>query len=217
MCISCWLWKKKSQTGDDDGAWSPPIEEDSEQEQSASVDDEPEPSGCSPLRCPTKNGCHLCQAHLKDTTEFQSLADGKKFQIQGSLGCRTPFVIYLVECCLHKVQYVGSSVNFYKRWSDHKKDIKRALDKKKKNKEVKISSTGLSAHFWQYHDEDPDEFLPVYVTLIDSAKNDKEMKMKEAYWINKVKTLRTPTGLNSQQAVSKNVLDALDVSFSVPV
>ena len=45
--------------------------------------------------------------------------------IRDVLSCNTENVIYIVECTVHDdFMYVGSTVNFKKRWANHKSDGK---------------------------------------------------------------------------------------------
>lgn len=183
-----------------------------------------EAGGCKPKSCPNKKApCHLCKGHLQETQSFTSLADGRRWKIEKILHCRTPFIIYLIECQIHQVQYVGSSEkDFYKRWSDHKKDVRDVIKAKKGEIPAKRSPTGLANHFRVIHhdveeDEDDDVLLPLTVTLIDCAEDKVDMKRREAYWIAKLGTLQTSTGLNRQQAINQRALHMMNQSFGKPI
>ena len=181
-----------------------------------------EAGGCKPKSCPNKKGpCHLCAGHLQETQSFTSLADGRRWKIDRELHCRTPFIIYLIECKIHQVQYVGSSEkDFYKRWSDHKRDVWDIIKAKRGERPAKSCTTGLAKHFRDIHhkvEDAEDDVLPLTVTLIDCAKDKEDMKRREAYWIAKLGTLQTTTGLNRQQAINQRALQMMNQSFGIPL
>ena len=215
----CFSWKKKSPTVVEDTVWTPPDEADEEeQEERESVE---EKAGCNPKSCPNKLPCHVCKHTMKDTTIFTSLYDGRSFRIQKHLNCRTPFCVYLIECQNHPVQYVGSSKkDFNKRWSDHKKDLNQVLGSKRDNCEDKTNSSGLANHFRDVYHAIEDNVhldLPLKVTIIDSGKDELDMKQREAYWIAKLGTLRTKSGLNRQQAISQKAFKLMNESFGIQI
>ena len=78
---------------------------------------------CSPCNSHGKNEC--C-SHVRNTNEFKSNVTKEKFKIHHRVNCRSKFVIYLLECILCKIQYVGKSewpLNI--RINKHRNDVPR--------------------------------------------------------------------------------------------
>ena len=76
---------------------------------------------CSP--CNTRRN-NLCCSQIGDTNKFQSNVTKEKFKIFHRVNCRSKFVIYLLECILCKIQYVGKSEwPFNIRINKHRDDV----------------------------------------------------------------------------------------------
>ena len=59
------------------------------------------------------------------TYTFQSVQTKETFDIYHDVNCKSKYVIYLLECKLCKVQYVGKSETAFNiRLNNHRKDIK---------------------------------------------------------------------------------------------
>ena len=70
------------------------------------------------------SGCLSCQQIIATTT-FESIQTKQKFNIYSKISCKSNYVIYLLECLLCKMQYIGKSETpFYIRLNNHRKDIK---------------------------------------------------------------------------------------------
>ena len=68
--------------------------------------------------------CLSCQ-QLIATTTFESIQTKEKLNIYHKISCKSNYVIYLLECLLYKMQYVGKSETpFHIRLNNHRKDIK---------------------------------------------------------------------------------------------
>ena len=60
---------------------------------------------------------------------FPCTVAGKKYFVKSELHCNSCNIIYLVECSNCKHQYIGSALNFKRRFSIHKSDIKTNKDR----------------------------------------------------------------------------------------
>ena len=68
--------------------------------------------------------CFCCQ-QLISTTTFKSNQTNKTFKTNHIVNCKNSFVIYLLECYICNMQYVGKSETpFNIRFNNHKKDPK---------------------------------------------------------------------------------------------
>ena len=73
--------------------------------------------------CNTTNKSSSCCAHVADTKTFESYQIKRTFKIFHKLNCKSSFVIYLIECTLCKIQYVGKAETpFNIQLNNHKKD-----------------------------------------------------------------------------------------------
>ena len=73
---------------------------------------------CNSTRC-------LCCQQLISTTTFKSNQTNKTFKIYHRVNCKTSFIIYLLECYICNIQYVGKSETpFNIRLNNHRKDVK---------------------------------------------------------------------------------------------
>ena len=78
---------------------------------------------CSP--CNTRRN-NLCCSQIRDTNEFQSSMTKEKFKIYHRVNCRSKFVIYVLECIICKIQYVGKSEwPFNIRMNKHRDDVQK--------------------------------------------------------------------------------------------
>jgi hypothetical protein len=92
----------------------------------------------------TCNACH----QLQHTQVFISKTTGKEYKIFCNFNCKTPNVVYLLDCHVCGSQYVGESVQqFNKRMNGHRSDFM------KKNALVRESTLcvagALIGRLWQ--------------------------------------------------------------------
>ena len=101
-------------------------------------------------------------------------------------------VIYLLECLLCKIQYVGKSETpFHIRLNNHRKDIKNP------------HAIEACKHFnnWNHVFHKPGKFI--LIKQLNNIKNTsrevlkQRLKDREKYWIKRLKTL-APFGLNQE-------------------
>ena len=67
----------------------------------------------------------LCCQQVLKTTTFTSTQTREFFTIFYQVTCHSNYVIYLLECIMCNIQYVGKSETFNIRLNNHTKDIKR--------------------------------------------------------------------------------------------
>ena len=78
------------------------------------------------VKCVPCNSTHcLCCHQLISTTTFKSNQTNKTFKIHHRVKCKSSFVIYLLECYIYNIQYVGTlETPFNIRLNKHRKDVK---------------------------------------------------------------------------------------------
>ena len=134
----------------------------------------------------------LCCKQVIDTSTFQSYQTQQLYTIFHKLNCKSKFIIYLMECALCKIQYVGKAETAFNiRLNNHRKDVN--------------NPKSIPANF---HFRKPGHSFNLHAkfTLIEQLSNihttDKEtlkfrLKRREDFWIQKLETL-TPKGLNQE-------------------
>ena len=135
--------------------------------------------GCFPCVART---CNLHQSGALQQTNFViSRYDGQKHFIKERVNCSTKNVAYYILCCCnHTEDYVGSTTNMKQRWSKHKSDIRHE----------KWTACGLTAHFGQYHRLDMEEAIKnLKVTILDCVEKEWQLKKKEDSWMCNLGTL----------------------------
>ena len=84
-----------------------------------------------------KPKCSWCVLINKTSTFTDTRRDGKVFDIFHTVNCQSTFVIYIIECRICRLQYVGKSETaFNLRLNNHRNHIKRG-----------VNSCELSEHF----------------------------------------------------------------------
>ena len=77
---------------------------------------------CSPC---FSNSRTLCCKQVIKTEHFKSNQTNRTFTISQKTNCKSNFIIYLLECKLSKIQYVGKAETaFNLRLNNHRKDVK---------------------------------------------------------------------------------------------
>ena len=73
--------------------------------------------------CNTTNKSSLCCTQVVNTKTFESYQTKRTFKVFHNLNYKSSFVIYLMECTLCKIQYVGKAeMPFNTRLNNHRKD-----------------------------------------------------------------------------------------------
>ena len=148
---------------------------------------------CSPCN---SHGNNLCCKQIRTTNTFQSTKNKEKFKIFHRVNCRSRFIIYLLECILCAIQYVGKSewpMNI--RVNKHRNDVLRK------------EAIPVCKHFNQRNHAFTDHArFTIIEQLEDQRKNlptlRKILEERENFWIKRLHRL-TPNGFN-QSLNSRN-------------
>ena len=74
--------------------------------------------------CKSKAG-NICCQQVKTTTKFKSEQTNKTWKIFYNTNCKTKYAIYLIECAICNLPYVGKNETpFNIRLNNHRKDVK---------------------------------------------------------------------------------------------
>ena len=146
----------------------------------------------TPTKTTTTGQCRsLCCQQVLKTTTFTNTQTRETFTTFHQVTCHSSYVIYLLECILCKIQYVGKSETAFNiRLNNHRKHIK------------KPNSIEACKHFNNKHTISKHGKF----TIIEQLRNinttpTKTLKLRlrerENFWIKKLKTLTT-YGLNQE-------------------
>ena len=130
--------------------------------------------------------CMTCK-NIQCTQKFSSTHTGEKFIIYCNANCKTENIIYLLECAICGLQYIGETKQqLSKRLNRHRSDANCKPDLPLSRH---LRSTG-------HHDS----FGKLKVTIIDHNPkwDDKSRQERESFWIRKLKTL-SPNGINEKK------------------
>lgn len=135
-------------------------------------------AGCKQCKKPK---CKLCK-DIQTTTTFSSHVTGKSYEIRQSVDCTSTNVIYLIDCDVCGIQYVGETMNDAReRFRNHRSTIKH--HKKHPDKPV-------ASHFGHHKNG-------LKVTIIECLGNQSKFRRlyREKFWIETLQT-HQPSGLN---------------------
>ena len=77
---------------------------------------------------PCGDKCCKCYLQLQHTQVFHSKTTGNEYKIFCNVNCKTPNVVYLLDCHVCGSQYVGESVQpFNKRMNGHRSDLMKKM------------------------------------------------------------------------------------------
>ena len=140
------------------------------------------------------NRTSLCCTQVVNTSTFKSYQTNRIFNIFHTITCKSQWLIYLLECTLCKLQYIGKSeTSFNIRLNNHRKDVNNNNPK----------AIPACQHF---RSEGHNFMKHAKFTLIEELTErnhvSKEtlkhrLKKRENFWILKLQTL-TPKGLNQE-------------------
>lgn len=131
--------------------------------------------------------CKTCK-QLQHTPTFTSKTTGRTYNIFCNVSCKTSNVIYMLECSVCGLQYVGESIQpFHKRMNGHRSDIK-------KKPLLPVSQHMLSIG------HKPTDFDRMKVTILEHKANwtEEQRRSRETFWIKEMNTLH-PRGINKKQ------------------
>ena len=141
-------------------------------------------------KCFSKSG-NLCCKQVVHTQTFKSSVTQKAYHIFHDFNCKSKLFIYLMECRICRIQYIGKSeTEFNIRLNNHHKDVNR------QNAPQADQHFKLPNHIFSQH---------ARFTLIEQLDNiriDKDLatlrlKKREDFWIETLTTLH-PYGLNAE-------------------
>ena len=147
-----------------------------------------EPKLCQP--CNSKR-CLSCK-QISTTNTFQSATTKKSYTIWHDVNCKSSFVIYLLECKICDLQYIGKS-----EWP---------FNIRLNNYRHRISSTHTDnllpceKHFkLPNHNFATDAKFTIIEKIVKTSNTNakKILEKRENFWISKLVTL-TPKGLNTK-------------------
>ena len=140
--------------------------------------------GCS--RC-CKSRCQVCNV-MNNSTNFHSNVTNKEYKINYSFNCDSSNVVYLLECCICGVQYVGSTrTPFRIRFNNYK-----ACSRK-----FSLGASVPQAEFFRHFSgEGHHGFLQdISVKIIDRLTGGD--RIRESFWQYRLDSF-TPKGLNTR-------------------
>ena len=136
---------------------------------------------CGDKRC-------KCCLQLQHTQVFHSKTTGKEYKIFCNVNCKTPNVVYLLDCHVCGSQYVGESVQpFNKRMNGHRSDLtKKTL--------LPMSQQFVSPG----HSLDDFGRSKIYIIDHNPSWKENQRQKRESFWIRELQTLH-PEGINNQR------------------
>ena len=128
--------------------------------------------------------CLCCQQLISTTTKFKTNQTNKTFKIYHRVNYKSSFVIYLLECYICNIQYVGKSETpFNIRLNNHRKDVKNP------------NAIPACKHF-NRHDHDFKNHRKTIIIeqlrnirTISNETLKEKLKQRENFWIMKIETL----------------------------
>ena len=135
---------------------------------------------CGDKRC-------KCCLQLQHTQVFHSKTTGKEYKIFCNVNCKTPNVVYLLDCHVCGSQYVGESVQpFNKRMNGHRSDL------------TKKTLLPVSQHFVSPgHSLEDFGRSKIYIIDHNPSWKENQRQKKESFWIRELQTLH-PEGINKK-------------------
>ena len=129
-----------------------------------------------------------CCKHIVETTTFKSNVTNKSYTIRHKANCKSSNVLYLLECTLCRLQYIGKSETyFYLRLNNYRSEVK------KDNPSPSATHFKLPGHNFDEH---------ARFTIIEKIETPESITEKTRYieqredsWIRTLRTL-TPQGIN---------------------
>ena len=131
---------------------------------------------------------------INQTTTFTSPNNNKTYTIFHTVDCQSSWIIYIIECNICKLQYIGKSETaFNLRLNNHRNHIKKG-----------VSSCELTEHF--LHNKRTHDFNNnVTITIIEQIRKDhletdkkKEvLREREIFWQRTLNSFQ-PYGLNKR-------------------
>ena len=127
---------------------------------------------------------------MATTSKFSNSLASREYDITSNLDCNSKNVIYLVQCKVCNIQYVGSaSTKFRLRFNNY-----LSCSKKYSRCET-VPQMTFHSHFYQ---PGHSGFSDWQFTLIDQSSDVKSLRKREVFWQEKLNTFM-PFGLNEKE------------------
>ena len=141
---------------------------------------------------PCCKGQSLCCQQVLKTTKFTNTQTKENFTIFHQVTCHNNYVIYLLECTMSKIQYLGKSeTSFDIRPNNHRKDIKKP----------NVIETCKHFNNNEHTFNKQDKFIITEqlrnINTIPTTTLKLRLRERENFWIKILKTL-TSYGLNQE-------------------
>ena len=135
--------------------------------------------------------CKVCD-NVTETSTFTSIATQNTYKINHQFNCSEKCLVYLLTCNKCFKQYVGQTVDeFRRRWNNYKSNDRKFQRLEPCMQEHLFSHFSMAGH---------DGFLnDVSVTFIDKTDPSEPLR-REDYWRQTLKTM-VPYGLNIEDSV----------------
>ena len=136
---------------------------------------------CGDKRC-------KCYTHMQHSSSYTSKVTGKQYKIFCIVNCKNANIIYILECSVCGLQYIGESKQpFHKRMNGHRSDLT------KKPFRPVCQHFGLSDHSLE-------DFTRMKILVIDHncLWSDFQRENREIFWIKELRVLH-PHGINRKQ------------------
>ena len=135
---------------------------------------------CKPCTADTSKKC--CK-QMNNTTSFRSNVTGKEYHIFHECNCQSRNIIYLMECSLCKLQYIGKTqTQLERRINGHRSDVKCKVDPIMADRHFRLPN----------HNFDRDaRFTIIEQAIVERDKSDMAnfLVTIEDNWILRLKTL----------------------------
>lgn len=137
----------------------------------------------------SSNRCDVCN-YLVEGDRFSSNVTGASYTINHQLDCNARNVVYLINCKVCGLQYVGSTTTKFRlRFNNHKSRLRAHSKMSPANKET---DDLIYKHFFS---DGHQGLQDLNVQLIDRVNKKENLIDKEGQWAYQLRSLR-PSGLN---------------------
>ena len=152
--------------------------------------------------------CKLCKHFMESPDRIRSFHTDREFNFTHFLDCKSPNIVYKLDCLPCRRTSVGSTINgMISRWPAHKSHIRKS-----------VKSCEIACHFSSLHQLDKGAAISIFdaqlskllrVTIVDQVQmletdsdtlKIKRLKERETYWQHQLRTLETYGGLNKREA-----------------
>ena len=131
--------------------------------------------------------CKCCK-HMQHSSSYASKITGKQYKIFCAVNCKSTSIIYILECSVCGLQYVGESKQpFHKYLNGHRSNL------------TKKQFLPVSQHFG-LSDHSLEDFNRMNILVIEQncLWSDFQRENRERFWIKELRVLH-PDGINRKQ------------------